>query len=96
MRSIFTWPRDLGPTPSVRDLYRAFTGGIACVEDQGRCMRNARSVAVNGLIDGPDSPRFSGGFSVVTDTGCCPSAAPTAPTRHSDHNLIRRAHHPSC
>jgi hypothetical protein len=37
------------------------------------------------------------GSPVVTDTGCCPSAAPTAPTPTVGTTIrIADAHHPSC
>jgi hypothetical protein len=47
---------------SVRDLYRPSWKGLRGVEDRGRRMRNARSVAVDGRIGGHLPPRFSGGF----------------------------------
>jgi hypothetical protein len=45
------------------------------VEDRGTPVRNARSVAVDSGIGGQDPPGFRAASPVVTDTGCCPSAA---------------------
>jgi hypothetical protein len=37
------------------------------------------------------------GSPVVTDTGCCPSAAPMQPPRtFGNHNLFGGVHHSSC
>jgi hypothetical protein len=45
------------PTSSVRDLYWAFAHELPGVEDRGRRVRNARSVAVDGRIGCVDPPQ---------------------------------------
>jgi hypothetical protein len=60
------------------------------VEDRGRRVRNARSVAVDGRIGGHDPPRFVGGlpgrYGHRLLPVCCPDVAPPD---LRDHNLNR-------
>src|SRR4029450_5526572 len=50
------------------------------VEDRGRPMRNARSVAVDGRICGDVPPRFSGGLPGRYEPRLLPTAARRVPT----------------
>jgi hypothetical protein len=53
------------------------------VENWGRRVRNARSVAVDGRIGGHDPPRFPGGLPGRYGPRLLPVCCPTASTRPS-------------
>ena len=60
------------------------------VEDRGRRVRNARSVAVDGRIGAHDPPRFAGGLPDRYEHRLLPVCCPASSTRLRDQNLIRR------
>jgi hypothetical protein len=80
---------------SVRDLYRPSCKELRGVEDRGRQMRNARSVAVDGRSGGHDPPRFARGFPGRYGHRLLPVCCPTADSV-LNHNLSVRPHHSSC
>jgi hypothetical protein len=73
--------RGSSATSSVRDLHGPFLKELHGVEDRERCVRNARSVAVDGWIGGHDPPRFPGGlpghYGHRLLPVCCPAGSPS-------------------